>query len=117
MPPSTPLNRDTANAPLGFGTFDVNDFSQSPSRAFYLPNLPDPSAKPDGIEPFPPDIQDAWDLYQQESTNRSVLSIKKRAEIREILMHSNLKLQDLFNLNPKVPGEQDELARLRNLKH
>jgi hypothetical protein len=43
--------------------------------------------------------------------------MKKRAEMREILMHSNLKLRDLFNLDPKVPGERDELARLRNLKH
>jgi hypothetical protein len=50
MPPSTPLNCDTANAPLGFRTFDVNDSSQSPSGAFYLPNLPDPSAEPDHFD-------------------------------------------------------------------
>jgi hypothetical protein len=37
--------------------------------------------------------------------------------MREILMHFNLKLQDIFKLDPKVPGEQGELARLRNLKH
>jgi hypothetical protein len=50
MPPSTPLNQDTANAPLDFDTFDVNDSSQSPSRAIYLPNLPDLSAEPDHFD-------------------------------------------------------------------
>jgi hypothetical protein len=50
MSSGIPLNRDTANAPLGFGTFDVNNSSQSPSEAFYLPNLPDPSARPDHFD-------------------------------------------------------------------
>jgi hypothetical protein len=116
MPPSTPLNRETANAPLGFGTFDINDPGQSPSGAFYLPNLPDPSSEPEGIEPFPPDVREAWDVYQEDGINRSVLSMKKRAEMREILMHPNMQLRDLFNLNPRVSIERDELARLRNLK-
>jgi hypothetical protein len=41
MPPSTPL---------GFGAFDVNDPSQSPSGAFYLPDLPDSSAEPNHFD-------------------------------------------------------------------
>jgi hypothetical protein len=44
MPPSTPLNPQTANAPMGFGMFDPNDLSQSPAGAYYLPSLPDPGA-------------------------------------------------------------------------
>jgi hypothetical protein len=63
MPPSTPLNRETTNAPLGFGTFDPNDPLQSPAGAFYLPGLPDPGIEPDRIDPFPESVEVAWQEY------------------------------------------------------
>ena len=102
--------------PLGFGTFDVNGPEQSLAGAYYLPSFPDPIIEPDGIDLFPADVEEVWNEYQKDTTNQSVLIMKKRAEMREILMHPCVLLWDLFHLDPKHPEDREELARLQNTK-
>ena len=58
---------------MGFGIFDINDPTQAPAG----------SAKPGAIGVFLADVQETRDKYRRDNTNRSVLTIKKQAEMRE----------------------------------
>ena len=92
---------------------DVLDPSQSPHRANFLPHLPPISVEPRGINPFPDHLKQEFEDYLRTNTNRSLLTSRRRWEMREILNHPNTSAHVLFNITDQ---HSTKLGRLRNLK-
>jgi hypothetical protein len=92
---------------------DALDPSQSPYRAYFLPNLLPISVEPLHIDPFPDYLELDFTEYLRTNTNRSLLTSRRRWEIREILNHPTTPAYILFNI---TSSHDLELGRLRNLK-
>jgi hypothetical protein len=82
----TNINHETnAIAPVWTDTLNP---SQSPHGANFLPHLPSISAEPQGMDPFPEALEQEYaDYLRNVSTNRSLLTSRRRWEMREILNH------------------------------
>jgi hypothetical protein len=93
---------------------DALDPSQSPHGANFLPHLPSISAEPQGMDPFPEALEQEYaDYLRNVSTNRSLLTSRRRWEMREILNHPTTPAHTLFNIDDFY---STELGRLRNLR-
>jgi hypothetical protein len=114
-PLTTP--RNDRNAPPGFGSFDAINPTSTPRGGFYTPDLPPPGIEPDGVGPFPPEVELAWNELQATSTNRSVLDMQKRAFMREYLEHPNTKPSKLFGLSNSNSLDKAILAQHTTRRH
>jgi hypothetical protein len=88
---------------------DVTDPASSPHGASFWP-LPPRHEEPQGINPFPEPIPTDFYSYLVGSTNRTVLTSVRRAEMREILRNPNIQYTQ--HSHPDRP----ERGRLQSLK-
>jgi hypothetical protein len=90
---------------------DVNDPSSSPSGAQFLPQLPLLGIEP--IRPFSDSLELEFELYIAQSSNRKVLTSRRRALMKDILRNPSIRE------NYPDRAERAKLYSLRNwtLRH
>jgi hypothetical protein len=68
---------------------DINDPSSSPSGAQFLPQLPPLGIEP--IQPFSNSLELEFELYITQSSNRKVLTSRRRALMKDILRNPSIQ--------------------------
>jgi hypothetical protein len=68
---------------------DVNDPASSPSGAQFLPQLPPLGIEP--IQPFSDSLELEFELYIAQSSNRKVLTSRRRSLMRDILRNPSIQ--------------------------
>lgn len=89
---------------------DIRDPSSSPHGAIFMPSLP-VSLTELVDEPFSPSLGAEFEDYALNSSNRSALTSRRRAEIKEILRHP-----DIHYSKADYPDSK-ERRRLHSLKN
>jgi len=89
---------------------DINDPASSPHGAQFVPQLPIEGSEPIGIDPFPPALALEYEDYLEASTNRSVLTSRRRAEMKDILRNPTILYTE------RTVPDRNERGRLNNLK-
>ena len=69
---------------------DIRDPSSSPHGAVFMPFLPKTLTKLVD-EPFSPNLAADFEDYALSSSNRSALTSRRRAEMKEILRHLDIR--------------------------
>jgi hypothetical protein len=69
---------------------DIRDPSSSPHGAVFMPSLPETLTELVD-EPFSPNLGADFEDYALNSSNRSALTSRRRAEIKEILRHPDIR--------------------------
>ena len=69
---------------------DIRDPSSSPHGAVFMPSLPETLTELVN-EPFSPNLAADFEDYAISSSNRSSLTSRRRAEIKEILRHPDIR--------------------------
>jgi hypothetical protein len=88
---------------------DVNDPASSPSGAQFLPQLPPLGIEP--IQPFSDSLELEFELYIAQSSNRKVLTSRRRSLTRDILRNPSIQY-----LKKNYP-DRAERAKLYNLRN
>jgi len=89
---------------------DIRDPSSSPHGAVVMPSLPETLTELVN-EPFSPNLAADFEDYAISSSNRSALTSRRRAEMKEILRHS-----DICYSKADYP-DRKERQRLHSLKN
>ena len=88
---------------------DVNDPASCPSGAQFLPQLPPLGIEP--IQPFSDSLELEFELYIAQSSNRKVLTSRRRSLMRDILRNPSIQY-------PKENyPDRAERAKLYNLRN
>jgi hypothetical protein len=88
---------------------DVNDPASSPLGAQFLPQLPPLGIEP--IQPFSDSLELEFELYIAQSSNRKVLTSRRRALMKEILRNPSIQYP---RENYPDRAERAKLYSLRN---
>jgi hypothetical protein len=87
---------------------DINDPASSPHGAQFVPQLSIEGSEPIGIDPFLPALALGYQDYLEASGNRSALTSRSRAEVKEILRNPTILYTERTVANCNEKGRLQE---------